>query len=90
MNYEDSLGKLNTVSFIFKDITITWDIPPQDLNEDENNKHGTYVKESKEGSEKYQILNIGGVTFSISNDGYNAILRFYINNDVVATYQYLD
>ena len=89
LNYGDSLGKLNTVSFIFKDITITWDVPPQNTNEDENNKYGVYIKESQEGSEKYQILNISGVTFSIS-DGYNATLRFYINNDVVATYQYLD
>lgn len=86
-NTADVLGRLCTTTFAFNDMSVTWDYPV-DMRYDENGMHlGMYIKSD---NQKYPILTINNTIFYVSRDGSNAIVRFYINNDIVGTYQYLD
>lgn len=86
-NNGDVLGRLCTTTFMFNDMSVTWDYPV-DQNNDESGMHlGLYIKDD---NQKYPILTINNTIFYASRDRSNAIVRFYINNDIVGTYQYLD
>ena len=86
-NYADVLGRLCTTTFAFNDMSVTWDYPVDQKNDESGMHLGLQIKDD---NQKYPILTINNTIFYVSRDRSNAIVRFYINNDLVGTYQYLD